>query len=42
MARRDAMLRVFTPIGFILKIIANIGFESGFTGFLGLTIASSV
>ena len=36
------MLRVFSPTGFRLNIIANIGFESGFTGFIGLTITSPV
>ena len=39
---RDAMPRVFSPTGFDINLSATLGFESGFTGFLGLERTSLV
>jgi hypothetical protein len=39
---RDAMPRVLSPIGFNINLLPTPSFESGFSGFIGLTITSSI
>ena len=39
---RDAMPRVFSPIGLNINLSATLGFESGFSGFRGLQRTSLV